>query len=402
MELRINGHTFNLFNEVRISLKYDSVADVFSFKLFFDPNNPVHRNVFRCGAFHRCTITHGGVLIMTGTMLSPSFESAGDPPKTLVNVSGYSVTGVYEDSCVLNCAPGAVKFFPNNTAITIPPNALQFNGLNLEQIASIVTGYYNLGMEVDPELQKDKQFTAPNTQTAVEPDETVKKYLDRMCKQKNVVLSHTAGGKLLMTRAKTDKIRTTHTTYVNVDQVPKTTDIDGAPSFNARAATTTTTKDRPILHHFAERGQWLTMNLGYNGQKMMRAIQVVGQGGSGNASDSGISNPLVDVGVERFRRTVQTSSRDNDSPLTARMALNADIKEAVSLTIKIHGWTLGGNLVVPNQLVTVVNPEVSLYKQSKWFVREVELFSDEVAQTATLTCVLPCAFNDEPIISPFG
>lgn len=67
------------------------------------------------------------------------------------------------------------------------------------------------------------------------------------------------------------------------------------------------------------------------------------------------------------------------------------------LTIKVEGWELNGNLIVPNQLITVQNPDVYLYEPTTFFIQEVDLMGNETYETATMRCVVPEAFNDDPV-----
>ncbi len=414
MEIRIGGHTIKLYNEVNINLKYDCIADTFSFALYFDPTNTAHKSIFKPCTYQTCKIYHGGVLVMTGTVLSHNFGSAGNPPKQLVYISGYSVTGVLDDSCILrtdlNEANGGIVVSASSPTVTIPGSSLQFDGLTLEQIAGLVTGWYEFKVIVDAELKTDAQFTKPfpnivaaeTDVTKTKPTQSVGDFLDQLCKQKNVVLSHTKDGNVLITRHKSDKILTTTETIVNVSSTSFDDSLAGAPPSTA-VSKKITSKNRKILFDFNNKGQWTKMSLNVDGQKLHRLIQVVGQhqdGTEDNALDSGIANPYVAQAVNRYVRIIQTSGDSNDTPDTARSILGDELKSIV-LTIEIQGWTLGGNLVTPNQLVSVQNDELYLFNKNTWFIQEVALHGDEKEETAVLTCVLPYCFGDDEVKNIF-
>jgi len=56
-------------------------------------------------------------------------------------------------------------------------------------------------------------------------------------------------------------------------------------------------------------------------------------------------------------------------------------------------WEIEGKVIKPNQIITVRNPELYLYKKSNWFIESVQLDGDETQTVATITCVLPETYN---------
>jgi prophage tail gpP-like protein len=414
MEIRIAGHSIKLYNQVAINLKYDSIADTFNFRLYFDPSNPTHKKIFQPGTYRKCTIVHRGVLVMTGTVLCHRFFSAGDPPKQLIEISGYSVTGVLADCCVVNTVftEGQPQYqFDNKSSVDINQGSLQFANVDLATITKTVTAWYGLGAPViEPELLNETAFNVPYKQSLATGkkdtdyrDITVAEFLDMLCKQKNVVLSHTADGRVLLTRVKASKMLTTPSTTVlaNTNPTPFTNDVAGAPVATVNK-TTGNSAARAILHDFKENDpKVISMSLSFNGQRQHRIIQVVGEENDSNPANKTIANPMVAAGTTRYIRMNQTSGNDNDTPLTARAAIGDELKNIV-LEIEIQGWALGGNLVTPNQMITATNPELFLYSRSKWFIQEVALLGDEKSETAILTCVPPESFNSDPIKNIFA
>lgn len=412
MEIRINGRRFKLYNEVNVNLKYDSIADTFGFKVYFNPNNKYDRAAFKPGTYQTCTIWHENVLILTGTILYHKFSSAGNPPKTLLEVQGYSTTGVLADCPVIN-------------------SPLQRTNIKLVDYAKSVCEPYGIGVVVDKEV-KDICDTKFNN-ICPEPDEPVITYLDKLAKHLNVTISHTKNGKLLFTKAKTGKLLTTQETFVQVNPVPITSQIAGAPQ-SVKPTTVTKPKNRAILHDFTEPGDWLHMSLTFDGQKIHTDVIVIGHQTKDN--DNAIQtdplfNNLIDTTADAEHRAIGNTIRqiyaqrpyllkskiafergkrprtykqpsdtgtdeDKAAPLTARGVIGDELTN-VTLTIEIKGWTLGGHLVTPNQLITVKNPECYLFNKSTWFIQEVSLLGDEAEETAVLTCVPPESFNEDKI-----
>ncbi len=95
MKLKIGSTDYDFFNGVRVTLTYDSVASVFGFSAYFDPNDPLHRKLFRPLRYQKCVASHNGETLITGRVLSMSFKS--EAQKSLVTISGYSMTGILED-----------------------------------------------------------------------------------------------------------------------------------------------------------------------------------------------------------------------------------------------------------------------------------------------------------------
>lgn len=411
MEITIAGHTFEKYNEVEINLKYDDIADKFSFSLYFDPDNQLHKKIFMPGTVPICTITHRGILILTGVILYHHFSSSANPPRQLINVHGYSLCGVIGDCNLLNTDQTETA-----DGQEVHSTNAQFQGLSIAQIARRVCDAYPFEVIIDPEVQEDAN-AQPLASTTIEVDEIIAHYLNKICTQKNIVLSHDQFGNLVLTRAKTTSLLTTSATLAHYQPVPRTSSISGAPAFNTMSYTTKKT-DRAILYNFTNASEWTDMDLVYDCQQLHSLIQVVGQttgvstaGTTFNATD-GLSeyNPylIADINSKsyayaafRYRREIQTVGKDNQTLDTARSCVGDEMKEAIILSIKIEKWVLNGHLVTPNQLITAINPEVYLYNKSIWLIQEVTLRGNEVDESAELTCVLPSAFDESKLVNIF-
>jgi hypothetical protein len=166
------------------------------------------------------------------------------------------------------------------------------------------------------------------------------------------------------------------------------------------------------------------MSLLFDGQRLHSEIFVVGDAGIGspNASQDSIKNPYVQAKLDwmgnarlstlgqsgiaystGYRPCVykQTSGTDNETKLTARQILAQELKAGIRLTIKIEGWELGGKLVRPNNVITVTNPQLSLFQKSKWFIESVDFMGNAQSKTAVLNCVLPECYNNENVVNIF-
>ena len=342
MNLRINDRIRNrdvkFFNSFQVSLRYDSVASTFGFTGYFNPDNPEHKDLYCIGHYHIATVEHNGELLLTGNILSEGFSNASE--KKLVTFAGYSLPGVLED-CEI-----PTSIYP-----------LQSDSLSLREIASKLIKPFGIQMIVDPSVAKLMDGIYESN-TAKE-SQTVKAYLTELTKQKNIIMTHDAKGRLVFTKAKTNQ--------------------------------------KPILNYGGDGIPCPQMNLSFNGQAMHSHITVIREQDteSENAGESTVRNPYVINSVYRPKVIVQSSGDDNDTLQVAQNALAAELQN-LKLVITTDRWELDGKVIKPNNLITVVNPEIYLYKKSTWFIEQVDLVGDSEKTTAALTCALPEVYNGEP------
>ncbi len=331
---RIRNKRVHYFNEFRVSLRYDSVASTFQGSAYFDPQNTEHRDLFCIGHYHTCSLEHNGELIMTGYILSETFNS-GVVPEPVV-FAGYSLPGVLEDC---------------NIPVSLYP--LQSDELSLREIAEKLIEPFGLKMVIDPEVS-DLMEEIYDTTKAKE-SQTVKAYITELAVQKNIIVTHNERGNLVFTKAKTNQ--------------------------------------NPVIDFGNIPG--VRMNLSFNGQQMHSEITVMKEADmdGGNAGEVSIKNPFVPY-VFRPKTIVQTSGDDIDTEYVAKMALAEELKN-LQLTITVDRWDVRGRLIKPNSIIAVQNSDIYLYKKTKWFVQEVEYTGNYESMTATLKCVLPEVYNGE-------
>ena len=289
------------------------------------------------------------------------------------------------------------RFIPNSldNEVTQADNSIEFNNQNLQQIADLILSGTQFGKCVVDSTVID-ECAKPFRKPAASPSQTIEDFLSTLACQRNVVLSHTNDGRVLFTKAASLKKKTKNVISAQTKGDNKKGTYKDRVDFNS----VQTPIDAIFAFTTENKGNiWTNMQLSFNGQKMHSYIQVVGQKVDVNASDSNISNPYVQ-NTFRFRRSVQTSSDDNDTPDTARNILGEELK-AITLTIDIVGWELGGRLVRPNTIITVVNPNCYLYNSNRWFIESVDFKGDAKSETATLNCVLPEVYNGDDVTNIF-
>lgn len=341
---RIRNRQVKYFNQFNLSLKYDAVGSAFAFQFYFNPDNQEHKELACIGHFHECTVEHNGELLLTGVILSEAFKSG--PVREMVPISGYSLPGVLEDC-------------------EIPPSVypLQNDGLSLKQIAEKLIEPFKLKMSVDTSVAA--KMNAKYETTTAKESQSVKSYLTELAAQKNIIISHNEKGELLFTSAKTNR--------------------QPIATFKEEARETFSVEGKSIS---------TGMDLSFNGQAMHSHITVMKQADSdgGNAGESTVRNPFVIGSVYRPRVIVQNSGDDNDTEQAAKNALAAELKN-LKLTIRTARWEIDGKIIKPNNIISVTNPEIYLYKESKWFVESIDFVGDNTKTIATLNCVLPCVYD---------
>lgn len=355
MVIKVNGRTVDKYLSVNVSLRYDGVASGFSIVQYFDPSSSVHKQIFQPCSYAKAEVFYNNQLLITGTLLANDFEDSSLKHPTVI--SGYSRTGVLED-CTIKTT-----------------EATQMSGLSLTDIVTRLIKPYNLKCVVDNSVKSVCDEVIATSE--IDQYETIKNYIASIASQKNVVLSHTASGDLLLTRADGNK----------------------APIYN-----------------FKNSGTWYKIGLKVDGQALHSIINVKGQVNATTpdvSADAEELNPYLDntrFGVghggffPKFRPIVyqQTASTDpNTPPLTARKKLGNELKQAIRLTVEMNGWTLDGKIPRAGDIITVVNPDLFLYQKTKFFIESIDFRGDAKSDTATLYCVLPECFNSDKIVNIF-
>lgn len=340
---RIRDRKVEFFNQFKLSLRYDSVASSFSFNGYFNPDNPEQKDIYCVGHYHIAKLDYNGQRLLTGYVITEAFND-GDK-KELSQFGGYSFPGFLEDC-------------------QIPPDLypLQSDGLTLREIVNrFIPERFNIKVKIDPVVSK--LMDEPFEKTTAEATESIKDYIVKLAAQKAIVVSHDVFGNLLFTRA-------------NTDQAP-VMEFSSVP-----------TKTRTI--------PFTKMDLAFDGQAMHSDIHVVKQADSegGNAGESHIKNPFVPY-VYRPKVVTQSSGSDVDTDKVAQMSLAAELK-GLKFKIVTSQWEIDGKkkeIITPNKIIMVTNPQIYLYNKTRLFVEEVQYAGDSKAMTATLTCCLPEVYS---------
>lgn len=332
---RIRHRQIEFFTKTQLSLHYDSLFSKFVFSFYFDPDIIEHKEMACVGHYHICTIEENGELLLTGILMSEAFNRPKD--RQLVTLGGHSLPGVLSDC-------------------EVPPgDSLQSNGLNLKQIAEKYLKPFGLGMVITPAAAAAME--EPYEEVIGKESQTVKTLLNDLTSQKNIVLTHDEYGRVVFTKAPVNPV--------------------------------------PIFHF--TKATAASMSLSFDGNVMHSDIYVIKQDDTREDSlqtiDPPLKNPYVPY-VFRPRVVVQSSTNKNDSGQTARNILAQELR-GLRLTIVCDRWVLNDKIIRPGKEITVLNPEVYLYKSTRFLIESVDLESDENKKVAKLQCVLPECYNGQ-------
>ena len=367
MKIRVCGIEITKWKNLSVTLLYDSIKSIFSFDLYWDPFDPDMRPVMLPGGYNQCTIVSDkGDIILTGVLINPSFKSSSEP--CLVNISGYSLTGVLDD-----CEYSAV--FPGTQRI----------GMTFLQIAQEVCNKFGIGL-LDNSNGLAAKVALPSSDT--DRHTTVANYLTQIAMDSDIVLSHDNYGNLVLSVANDSE--PVYDFTQGMPGIEFSLSFDGArmhSSITVEAqggSTQSVTIKNPYVapqggfnYRAAANNNATIFNNGFNGGKFVNITTLLQ-----NEYNTGY----------RPHSEVQTSTESSNIQDVAQQVL-ADELKAIEITIEIHDWELDGELALPNCIITVQNPELYLFNKARLFVSGVVYSADEKESTATLICNLPECFN---------
>lgn len=333
MILKIDGKEFKQFSKYSINLSFDAIASTFSFSALRDfAPKPFEYN--------DCVITDDdGFRYITGTVLNVT--KAATKKEQLVNVSGYSLPGVLEDSQI------PVSIYP-----------LQSDKLTLEQIIEKVLNPFDVKFNVDTFLWKT--FRQVYAKSNAEPGETVKSYINRLVSQKGVVMTNSVSGSIVFTRVRPGKLK------------PVATFAEGNPGV-------------------------FEMGLVTNGQAMHSKITVLRQASkkTGRGLQATIQNPYVNTTREKTKILNADSTDLRDIEAAARNELGNEIAQGINLKIKTT------KLVLPGNSVKVTSEKLGLNANTVFFVQNTTIRGDIKNEVYELDCVPIDAYTQTEAVNIF-
>jgi len=328
--ISIEGKRFRYWTNVRITRAIDNM-DTVEFSAPFDAKNPELKKTFRPFSFKSVEITIGGVPFFTGTMVG--VRPKLDNNKRTVDVSAYSKPGVLNDC-------------------TMPASAypIEYNNQGLTEIAATMAAPFGISVE----FQADQG--AIFEQVASDTGERVLKFLQKLAKQRNLVISSTPLGALLFLQS----ADAGQPVAQFVQGEPPVTGI--TPFFNEQEFYSHVTGLEPML---------------------------VGLAGSSFV----VSNPRL-KGVTRPITFKVPDTEGADIKAAVEAKAGRMFGNAVAYAVEVPTWRDSkGNLWQPNSTIHLIAPDMMIYTEYAFIVRSVEFNRDRKSTTAILTLVIPGAFS---------
>lgn len=261
MRLLVGNKDYLYFSDWNITLKFNSIAHVFSFNAKRELTDYILD-------YPECKIyDDNDDLLLTGTVFAPVLKTT--PKPEFIRYTGYGLAGVLEDSKIPK------SLYP-----------LQFDNLSLAQITEKLLGPFNLGYNFLSNVagDLDKKYT----KLTIEPDTSVKQILNNLASQRNIFLTSNEFGEIFFTRYEPSKF------------LPSEYFVEGEPGLTDLA-------------------------LNINSQALHSEITVLKEASKDNpdAGEATINNPYIDVFRPNVKKL--TSGDIFDVEQAARNALSAEL-----------------------------------------------------------------------------
>jgi len=349
IELKVNGKDFKHFSGVDVNLGINTIASTFNFSGVFNIDDSTLKSTFKPLSYNSCEIwivdQDKGIRekIITGTILNPALST--QRKIKLTGLSGYSKTGVLEDSTIPQ------ELYP-----------LQFDGLGLDAITKKICDYFGIQLFIFDNAKADAAKVFEKTKA--EPGETVKAFLSKIARDRNITISHDNLGRLLL--------------YRILNQTPPKIKIN-ENDFGVNRISFTP-----------------------NAQAMHSSITVIKQASTKdqNEGKATVESPFV-KGIKRPLTKMLSHGSGTDTVKAANAIASSEAKN-LPITIELEGWTFQNKIVRAGFYIELTAPSIFI-QTTKLVLEKVNYKADpKKGKTLTLTAVLPCVYTGElPAKNPF-
>jgi prophage tail gpP-like protein len=175
----IGGYKFLGFTGYELNFGYDSF-DTFSFTAPFDIASKAIADVIQPFTFKNCEVYYNGKLKMKGTLLTPDPELTGEAKE--ITLQGYPLCGIL-----------------NDCTVPLAQYPAEYAGLDIKQIAGPICDAYGIKVLFDGDTGGTFE------KVSVEPTEKVLNFLVKLSKQRNLLFTNDANGRLLFFSPKDER-----------------------------------------------------------------------------------------------------------------------------------------------------------------------------------------------------
>lgn len=326
------GKYFGYWSDLEIKRSIDAYSEA-SFRSPFEPDRKEFRDLFRPFSFKPLKVLHELSPLFTGTLVD--VRPSEEPDARTIDVTGYGLPGVLNDC---------------TTPAPTDEKPIEFKKLGLRAICTKLLEPFGLGVEfrADEGALFDK--------VKLDIDKEIHTFLVELAQQRNLVLSNTRDGKLLV--------------WKSVDPGnPRARLVAGEPPI------TNVTPEFNPQEYFSE----LT---GFAKKKRRKAP----------AKWTEPNLWLRDI-LRPHSFKLDDTER-GDAREATRAKLGRMFANVVSYQVDVPTWRDPQNeLWEPNTTVTLKAPGAMCYRETELLVREVTLKQNAQAESASLNLVLPGAFS---------
>lgn len=366
MKIRVNNQSFINFEDLTIDSQLDSVASIFSISAYFDFDNPEHKVLFKPLSYNKIEIIDDDdSKLLTGTILNHDFDAKSTTE--LIQISGYSLPGVIEDC---------------NVPYSMYP--LESLKMNLGEIARKLIKPFGLQLIVDSSVQKDVNLVYPKT--VCEPEDSIKDYLSKLAAQRNIVISHTTDGHLLMFRpdskAKsvelfTEQNTTSMTLSVNGQSMHSQLTVLRQPKMKKEKTEKQKKVSTPAQYD----------SNGYEIEPPKVEVKTVKERPKAQFFDT-IKNPMINA----FRPAVKKMTEGEDvSTESAVKNLISDEYRNIKFTISIDNW----KRIKPGDIIDVESKRLFLAGKIRLMIESISKTANASEKNMVINAVLPETFTGD-------
>ena len=329
--ISVDGRKYDKWVSVTINRRIDT-PDTFSFTSPWDPADPEQRSAFQPLSFKSVTIKTGARPVLTGTMLNATPTLEGT---RTVTAEGYSTPGVLNDC-------------------SLPVSALpfEFDDIKLDAVVKKVAAMFDVAVSV-----KTLSTGATFDQIAANVTDSAWSFLSKLAAQRGFLLGSDTLGRLTVFEPKPGL----EVGRLNADEHPV---ISITPAVNPQGFFSAVTGFSPTL-------------VGLGGEQFT------------------VQNNLI-RGVQRSKNVMTPDSLETSVKTATEAKASRMVADAVSYQVVVSTWRNKiGTVWAPGQTISVIAPDVMIYKRFKFMIRSVTLTRSADAQTATLDLVLPEVYQNK-------
>jgi hypothetical protein len=168
--IKINGKKLEFFDNVTLSKSIDAISSSFSFSSFY---------VIDDYEFATIEVLRNDIIIFKGSVFAPDFPNNAKPEP--ITYKCYSLTGILED------CPLPLSSYP-----------IQTKNKSLKEIVDSICSSFDVVVKFDSSAES--AINLKYTLQDQDPTAKASAIINKLCSQKNLILTHNSKGELIITK----------------------------------------------------------------------------------------------------------------------------------------------------------------------------------------------------------